>query len=189
LLHKKLRRGAFRHDLYYKLAELTVTVPPLRERPDDIPDLAQHFLDRYAEAHDADDVTLSEDALARLQDASWPGNVRELRNLIERTADLGSGLIEADDLVASPPEEPVASRPPASEQAGASDVPSASASDMGGIVLGTDSDAILPLEALKRQAVERAYRLCDGDVDRAAVELDIGRSTLYRMLDRYDIKD
>ena len=61
--------------------------------------------------------------------------------------------------------------------------------EAGGVALGTDDEPILSIDELKRRAVERAYRLCDGDVDRAAVELDIGRSTMYRMLKRYDIRD
>ena len=78
-----IREGTFREDLYYRIDVIPIVVPPLRERPEDIMGLAQHFLVKFRERYDLD-RTLSEDAMERLIAYSWPGNVRQLRNLIER---------------------------------------------------------------------------------------------------------
>jgi len=190
-----LYRGGFREDLYHRLAQSTLYVPPLRERPDDIPLLADHFLQQYIDAHPQVAArTLTAAAKDRLREHTWPGNARQLRNLVVRTAHAStSSAIEAHDLVLPP--EPVPGPSSAPQTAadsprgdGASPQPARSSADMK-VEMGTDTRPILPMEDIKRQAVQRAYELCDGDVDRAAVELGIGRSTVYRMLDRYDIRD
>jgi two-component system, NtrC family, response regulator AtoC len=100
--HKDLRtmvlEGRFREDLYYRLNVIPVTVPPLRERRDDIPLLANHFLNKYAVANQSSVKKISPDALASLLAHPWPGNVRELENIIERAVVLAKGEIlnEAD---------------------------------------------------------------------------------------------
>ena len=83
-LEKEIERGNFREDLFYRLNVIPFTVPPLRDRAEDIPALASHFLQEYSVAYGRKPKELSDDALAALMDYPWPGNVRELRNLMER---------------------------------------------------------------------------------------------------------
>jgi two-component system NtrC family response regulator/two-component system response regulator HydG len=83
-LRKKLEEGTFREDLYYRLNVIELTIPPLRERPGDIPVLAHHFLRRYAEANGKEIRGIDDEALALLLRHPWPGNVRELENAVER---------------------------------------------------------------------------------------------------------
>jgi len=83
-LEKEIERGNFREDLFYRLNVIPFTVPPLRERAEDIPLLAAHFLREFAVAYGRKPKELSDDALAALMSYQWPGNVRELRNLMER---------------------------------------------------------------------------------------------------------
>ena len=83
-LHQAITDGRFREDLYFRLNLLTIEIPPLRERPEDIPDLIDYYLRYYAALYRKGDVTFSRDAVELLQAHSWPGNIRELCNVIER---------------------------------------------------------------------------------------------------------
>jgi DNA-binding NtrC family response regulator len=98
-LHKEVREGRFREDLYYRLNVICVDLPPLRARREDIPLLAQHFLDFYSNENGLSPRTLSADALRALVDYEWPGNVRELENAIERSVVLSSGSVIGSDLL------------------------------------------------------------------------------------------
>ncbi|MEW6746370.1 MAG: sigma-54 dependent transcriptional regulator [Planctomycetota bacterium] len=98
-LAEAVRRGDFREDLYYRINVVTITLPSLRERSQDIPTLAEYFLRRFAAEHNRPDIRLSRAALQRLVRYSWPGNVRELENAIERAVILAPGSeIEPEDL-------------------------------------------------------------------------------------------
>jgi DNA-binding NtrC family response regulator len=195
--------SSFRTDLYYHLAELPVFLPPLRERTDDIGPLARFFLKQQIDA-DAGAWSFSDEAQAALREYAWPGNVRQLENVVERAVHVAADTtIEKEDLILPehPPQSDAAEQPDREERSvhhpdRQRSVPArhmngtareAAASD--GLTFGDASETIPSMEELKKQAVKRAYEVCDGDVDRAAVELDIGRSTMYRMLDRYDLKD
>ena len=109
-LPDQVKRGTFREDLYYRIAVVTLEVPPLRERGDDIPLLAQGFLERMR--GDSPVRRIEEEAMKRLLDHGWPGNVRELENVIHRAIILsrGPGLI-AEDLPPSLNHAPAATRP------------------------------------------------------------------------------
>ena len=85
-LRAEIAAGRFRNDLYFRLAVVTVTVPPLRERPEDIPALATHFLQRYGRELGREDLELSEPTLEAMRAYPWPGNIRELQNAVERAA-------------------------------------------------------------------------------------------------------
>jgi Nif-specific regulatory protein len=98
-LVKNIKEGRFREDLYYRLNVVSIDVPPLRERPADIPLLAMYFLHRYADENGKQLTGFSDEALARLSRYSWPGNVRELENAIERAVIVARGSeIRAEDL-------------------------------------------------------------------------------------------
>jgi DNA-binding NtrC family response regulator len=202
-----IRDSRFREDLYYRLFQFPIPLPPLRERGQDILLLANFILREYIKAHpEFREKRLSVAARRALLDHAWPGNVRELKSAVERAILLSDHPdIEPSDLmlhslhVISPwkerislaeaaerpatawvqPEAPVSSTPPLDEEEG----------DEEDLPMGTPSpdSGIVSLEVLKRQAVERAYRLCDGNVDRAAVELGIGRATMYRLLKKYKL--
>jgi len=98
-LEQAMREGTFRSDLYYRLAVLKITMPALRERPEDIPLLARHFVQKHAKRCKVKARPISREALSCLVNYDWPGNVRELENAIERALVLGSSeMILPEDL-------------------------------------------------------------------------------------------
>lgn len=98
-LRRRIESGAFREDLYYRLAVLEVVLPPLRERSGDVERLAMHFLGHFAEMHDRQISGISAAAMSELRSAEWPGNVRELRNVIDRAVLLArDGVVRKDSL-------------------------------------------------------------------------------------------
>ena len=98
-LQRAIEEGAFREDLYYRLNVFPMTIPPLRERREDIPFLAEHFLQRFAAQQDRPPLTLSAAAQSKLVQYHWPGNVRELENVMERAVVLASGSeIQEEDI-------------------------------------------------------------------------------------------
>ena len=100
-LQKMVKSGAFREDLYYRLAVVPISVPPLRRRVSDIAELAESFVERYAQETGKRVAGIAEDAMAALCSYPWPGNVRELQNAIERAVILtDSDQVELDDLPA-----------------------------------------------------------------------------------------
>ncbi|MBX3303658.1 MAG: sigma-54-dependent Fis family transcriptional regulator, partial [Nitrospira sp.] len=104
--------GRFRSDLYYRLCVFPLALPSLRERPDDIPLLARHFLDHYRLKLNRPCLELSDRTIERLVRYSWPGNVRELQNLIERGVILArSTVVEIDDQFLTPPTPPLPAAP------------------------------------------------------------------------------
>lgn len=94
----RIAAGEFREDLYYRLNVVYLTIPPLRERPEDIPVLLHHFLHEYAAAYGITPPTLEPDAMARLTTYDWPGNVRELRNIVERLTVRRQPVVSVSDL-------------------------------------------------------------------------------------------
>jgi hydrogenase-4 transcriptional activator len=119
-LQRALTKGEFRQDLFYRLSVFPVTLPPLRERPEDVPLLAKYFVKRCAERQGREAPLLTAAALAELQAYSWPGNVRELQNVLERAVILArDGHIDPDLLYLDEPRRPAAremvSAPPITE--------------------------------------------------------------------------
>ena len=161
-LEDEIRRGAFRSDLYYRLNVISLHLPPLRERRDDVPLLADLFLRRVSELRGEEQKTLSVDALAALRSYDWPGNVRELENALERAALLTTGrVIEASAL----PERVVQRRaePLVAERRAANPT----------------------LEMIERAYINWVLQQEGGNKTRAAEVLGIDPSTLYRKLSRY----
>jgi DNA-binding NtrC family response regulator len=161
-LEHAVSEGAFRRDLFFRLNVLTLRIPPLRERRQDIPLLVAHFLERIG--RDAGvEKTISDDALKLLLSYDWPGNVRELENALERAC-----------VVTSAPELQVRDLP--SHLAGASH-PATST---------VPSNGILPIAELEKQTILRALVQLNGDKMLAARLLGIGKTTLYRKLKDYE---
>jgi DNA-binding NtrC family response regulator len=97
-LRDAVKAGTFRADLYYRLAEVTIAPPPLRDRAADIPLLAVHFVERYAAQYKLPVTGIAKDALDRLTASSWPGNVRQLENVIKSAVVLADGIVRGEHL-------------------------------------------------------------------------------------------
>ena len=159
-LEAGVKNGSFRKDLFFRLNVVSIKMPPLRERKEDIPQLARHFLGRLE--GETSGSRLSDEALGCLMSYNWPGNVRELENCIQRAVSLGSGtFIELRDL-------PSAMLYNAARK-------SSSRQDFG------------TLQALEQQAIRQALQAAGGDRVRAAKLLGIGKTTIYRKLKEYGI--
>jgi transcriptional regulator with PAS, ATPase and Fis domain len=160
-----IRAGQFREDLYYRLSVVTIQLPSLEERAEDIPLLVQHFLERFNQRNQRH-VNISEDAVKLLASMSWPGNVRELENLIERLAIFAA----ADEISAEEVERERARRTEATSAP-------------------ENSTASLPgkLEELERQEILRVLRESGGNKSLAARKLGIERKTLYEKARRLAI--
>jgi two-component system, NtrC family, response regulator HydG len=168
-LEKQVASGAFREDLYYRLAVLTVRLPPLRERREDVPLLAASFLRRLASKHGRAVSAFSPAAQAALEAASWPGNVRELLHAVERAVILAHGeRIEVGDLPESV-RDAVPTGGAASPAVG---------SPMLTVPLGTT------MEEIERRVIRETLRQAHGDKTLAAQLLGIAPRTIYRKLDR-----
>jgi DNA-binding NtrC family response regulator len=159
-LEDMVQKGQFRRDLYYRLNVVTLRMPPLRERKDDVPPLVEVFLKRYAEHGARKVLGVERDALYQLQRYDWPGNVRELEHAVERACALGQG-----------------------EQLRIEDFPP---DIRGGGALEAEI-GVRSIEQLEILAIRRVLTECEGDTARAAELLGINRSTLYRKLKRYGL--
>jgi DNA-binding NtrC family response regulator len=152
----------FRSDLYYRISTLPLRVPPLRERPEDIPIIAGRLLEGFAADLGRRGLRLASGAERRLGEYSWPGNVRELRNVLERALLLsGRDVIEADDLRFEGPGDVSA--------------------------VGAAPGSTLTLEELERQHIARVLDSLGGRVAEASQRLGIPRSTLYQKIKKYGI--
>jgi DNA-binding NtrC family response regulator len=172
-IQAKIAEGKFREDLYYRLARFIVVVPPLRERPEDIPLLAAHFLSLFATEMGLKQPPLSHDALVALESYPFPGNVRELKNIIERALiESGGGEILPEHLyfahpgaVVSSPTTPSYSDP---------------------VTVPRQATPTLPLNLKQAEAIliQQALEQTDGNISEAARRLGIDRKTLYRKLNQ-----
>lgn len=159
-LEEMMRKGSFREDLYYRLNVISLTIPPLRERKEDIPLLAQHFLTKYTALHGKRVRSISPYVMDRLSRYEWPGNVRELENAMERAIILSSGeTILFEDL--PPYLQPSLSREESSSSS---------------------------LEEVEKKLILDTLRAVKGNQTRAAELLGIHRNTLRRKLKRYHIQ-
>ena len=157
-LKEAIQEKTFRQDLYYRLNVIHIDVPPLRERPEDIPLLAQHFLRRYALETNKKIDSIHPDALAAMGQYPWPGNVRELENAIERAVVVGKGRsIKLADL-------PFA-------------LPAASGAEAGAC----------SLEEIERQHIVRVLSEQGGHISNTAKVLQINRTTLYQKIKKYHL--
>jgi len=166
-LDEQRRAGRFRDDLYFRLKVVPIHLPPLRERPDDILPLAEHFVGEFAREFGKGVAGLTDGARAALLRYAWPGNVRELKNVLERAVLLGGGsTVEARDL---PPEILAAAPAPSAPAPGAAF----------GIRLPAEG---ISLERLEEDLVRKALEQSRGHQTRASQLLGISRDSLrYRM--------
>ncbi len=157
----KVGNGEFRQDLLYRINTVEITLPPLRERGDDIPLLAEHFLAEFSRKYEKTGMRFSQATLQRLQKHAWPGNVRELQHAVERAVILADGTtLQPSDFFLARPEE-------------------ASQTDL-------DLDT-LNLDAVERKVILKAMAKHDGNIQRAARELGLTRPALYRRIEKHGL--
>jgi len=160
MLHDERR---FRPDLLFRLNTVEITVPPLRERRDDILPIARHYLEIYARRYGQDVKSFSQAAETAITDYDWPGNVRALRHAIERAIILtGDAVLEPRDLQlagAGRDHEPAAAPVP----------------------------AVLNLDVMEKETIHKALIKHGFNISRAAGELGLTRASLYRRMEKHDL--
>jgi DNA-binding NtrC family response regulator len=165
-LEKMVQEGTFREDLYFRISVVRLRMPPLRERGEDVPLLAEYFLRTFAKVHKKQARSLTPGFLTALAGHNWPGNVRELQNVIERSLVLANG----------------------NEHLGVKDLPP----ELRGVMISDDVPAGCFHDAVrnfKRELVRSALRMHSGSKLRAARELGISRCYLHRLLNQLKIAD
>jgi DNA-binding NtrC family response regulator len=189
-LKQEVLANRFRMDLYFRLNVVSVLVPPLRERREDIPLLAKSFLDRLNRRHNQN-KELSEAVLGALRRMDWPGNVRELENTLEKLYVLTPQRqigIEALDLG-----RPfVADSNSARSSSGSGAMPTIASASPDVVSSGSPDDAVrslvgLPMDEIERRVIMATLDHCDGNKTKAARLLHIGVKTLYRKLEAYGV--
>jgi two-component system response regulator HydG len=171
-IHEEVKKGNFREDLYYRLNVVPIILPPLRDRPEDIPLLAKHFLEKYCARNEKIFVDIEPSTMECLFNHKWPGNVRELENVIERVV-----VLHNDSHVK------IKYLPPNLQK-------------LAGVekqhkplpLTFTDGNKIIPLENVEKYAIEAALAKCMGSVAEASKQLKIGQATLYRKIKQYGLK-
>jgi two-component system NtrC family response regulator len=158
-LRDLIRDGGFREDLFYRLSEMVVTIPPLRERAGDATLLAHAFVTRFGAQNSREKLTLREDALDAIEQHKWPGNIRELENCIKRATIMAdSSAITAEDLGLNTPDE------------------------------GSSLNLRQIRDEAEKQAVLKVMARVDGNIAKAAELLGISRPTLYDLLNRFGLR-
>jgi transcriptional regulator with GAF, ATPase, and Fis domain len=165
-LDEDVQEGRFREDLFYRMNGFPVHLPPLRERPEDIPVLAEYFLQRAAPKLGRRFCGIDRDSMRRLQQYRWPGNIRQLQNVIEQSAVLcDGGKLEVSDTALSAPRSSGRGR-----------------EGVDGIFVGNPT-----LEEVKKRYIGHLLTTTRGNMLRAAAILDVDRRSLYRMVARYEL--
>lgn len=169
-LQNRVAEGLFREDLYYRLAVIPITLPPLRDRRGDIPALVEEFFERAKRKHGKPAMCMSPELMSYFVDYRWPGNIRELENLAERIVLLShSDIVTAANLPESLREGRVVS---------VSDAPKMAAPETEG----------MSLEAVERDMIVQALRKFDWNQTKAARHLDVSRKTLMYRIAKYGIE-
>ena len=162
-LPEMVAQGTFREDLLYRINLITIQMPALRERPEDIPLLVEYFARKQAEQNNLPEAEISQEAFGYLKKLPFHGNIRELKNLVERTI-----LISGKDVITDIDFKQQYIEVPASQPAG--------------------GNTILSLEMVERNMIQKAVELYGCNHSRIAAALGLSRQTLYRRLEKYDIK-
>ena len=167
-LGEAINEGKFRQDLYHRLKVVSVKLPPLRERREDIPLLIEHFLKEFTASHGKTITTVTPAVRKAIMAYSWPGNVRELRNTIESMVVLDSdGQLDLDDMT--------------------EDLQAFTSSGKGDGSSGVDSLVGQSLEEIEKHYILETLKRCNGNREEAARQLGIGERTLYRKLKEYNL--
>jgi two-component system response regulator HydG len=169
-LEEAVKKGTFRQDLYFRLKVVTLKLPPLRERREDIPLLAAHFLEEFNQRHGKHVTSIAAAIRKALASYDWPGNVRELRNLVESTVVQDTdGVLDADDLQEG-------------DNLKRLQFPDSS-------LTGPANLVGRPLTDVERYYIEKALELTSGNREEAARRLGIGERTLYRVMQDWKVQD
>lgn len=169
-LESAIKSGKFREDLFYRVSAFPIVIPPLRERADDIPLLAEHFLNKFSAKLGKSVSVISNEAMELLMKYHWPGNVRELESAIERGVLLETtGVLQAENLPQS--------------------VLAISKKLKAKIEVGSEEDenVILPLDEIEKRALINALKITGNNIQKAAKALGINRATVYRKLEKYNL--
>ena len=160
-LYEMVKENRFRQDLLYRINTIEIEIPALRERFEDIPLLANHFLKHYASKYDKSVTKISEGAMARMHKHPWPGNIRELQHAIERAIILsGASVLQPEDFNFAP----------------------AASKDDGQLALEQYN-----LEEVEKLLIRKVLKKYNGNITQAASELGLTRSSLYRRLEKYGL--
>jgi DNA-binding NtrC family response regulator len=159
-LYEMVKENKFRQDLLYRINTVEINLPPLRERREDIPPLTEHFLQVFAKKYHKESRRLSASALAKLEKYKWPGNIRELQHTIERTIILSDQpVLNADDFLFSSNDEP------------------------GERLVFDDYN----LETVEKILIQKTLKKHQGNISKAASELGLTRTSLYRRMEKHGI--
>jgi DNA-binding NtrC family response regulator len=164
-IRKMVEEGTFREDLYYRLNVITVNLPPLRQRPDDVPILVDHFLKEIAATKNTAHRRVSPEVMRRFQSYRWPGNVRELRNALESMMVLADGEVLTEN-----------------------DLPERIATASAELVSPREIPTNVTMEELEKLAIIKALDQCGGNRTHAANRLGISVRTLQRKLRQYELE-
>lgn len=195
-LEEKIKNGRFRDDLYYRLGEIKITVPPLRERKEDIPLLINYFIKTFNEEFKKDIKGISNTCLTFLKNYDFPGNIRELRNLIKRAVILvDDGVIKLEHLpldIKIKPEEDVMGEisSPLTLKEWLGNQPVGlplKENGNGNITPGGRNNTLLTLSEVERQHIDKILKLCSNNKVKTARVLGIDRTTLYKKMEMYGI--
>ncbi|WP_260259029.1 quorum-sensing sigma-54 dependent transcriptional regulator LuxO [Vibrio intestinalis] len=170
---KEVQEGRFREDLYYRLYVIPLHLPPLRERGEDVIEIAYSLLGFMSKEEGKDFVRLAPDVVERFARYEWPGNVRQLQNVLRNVVVLNKGKEIQLDMLPPPLNQP-------------SDNPITATIQESGILSVHD---IYPLWVTEKNAIEQAIKACDGNIPKAAGYLDVSPSTLYRKLQAWNAKE
>ena len=161
-VHEMVNEGSFRQDLLYRINTVEINLPPLRERLEDIPLLATHFLDKYSKKYRKEIHGLSEEAIMTLRKYPWPGNIRELQHAIERAIIMSDNpKLEPDDFFFLSQSKSVSSAENYSDN--------------------------LNLDEVEKSLIQKAINIHDGNISKAANELGLTRASLYRRLEKHGL--
>jgi DNA-binding NtrC family response regulator len=187
-LLEEVEAGEFREDLYYRLNVVTIYLPPLRDRREDVPELVGHFLRIYNRENNRHVPHVEPKAMEALQAYDWPGNVRELQNYVERAIVLAPG----DELTCDLLPEPVLGRkPPRLGRRRAADLETLSSEliEAGLAAAGSEEDNLFAkiVDRVERELIAQVMAACDGVQVKAAARLGINRNTLHKKLKDYGL--
>lgn len=173
VLLDQVKSGCFREDLYYRLNVIELYVPPLRHRKDDIPLLAEHFINHFTATYGIEKIGIEAECMELFMAHDWPGNVRELRNVIERAVIFSDGRAITTELLPptirkNQPQVQTVSAPPASDYESMMQIP-----------IG------LSLEEVERRVIKHTLQSVDNNKTEAAKILGFARKTLHNKLDKY----